>query len=430
MSSGSIKSSVSYKQVQLEDQYDVILIGSGMGSLVAASALSKAGKRCLILERHYAAGGYTHTFKRKRYEWDVGVHYIGEVTRPTSVLSRLFRYVADSRIEWADMGEVYDRIRFGDEVFPFVKGREAFAESLKSQFPDKADCDSIDQYVDTVRSAAREARGFFTEKALPNLMAKVVGSRMRKGFLSYASQSTLEVMKGITQNQKQSAVLIGQYGDYGLPPSESSFAMHAMVARHYLDGGAYPVGGSAALCEGIAPTIQEAGGVIVTNAEVKRILSAKGRVTGVEMQDGRCIHAPIVVSGAGLVTTAHRLFDPQQAQSLDLLKGVETLKHSAAHLCLYLGFDQPTADLNLSPANWWYYPPEYDHDALIKRFFKDPNADFPVIYASFPSAKDPSWETRFPNRSTVESAAQAAQGDRLEHRKDAGITTKAGNYSG
>ena len=33
---------------------------------------------CLVLEKHYEAGGYTHVFKRKGYEWDVGVHYIGE----------------------------------------------------------------------------------------------------------------------------------------------------------------------------------------------------------------------------------------------------------------------------------------------------------------------------------------------------------------
>jgi all-trans-retinol 13,14-reductase len=35
----------------------------------------------LILERHYTAGGFTHTFTRPGYEWDVGLHYIGEVNR-------------------------------------------------------------------------------------------------------------------------------------------------------------------------------------------------------------------------------------------------------------------------------------------------------------------------------------------------------------
>ena len=79
-------------------------------------------------------------------------------------LARLFRYVSDGSIQWADMGEVYDRIRFGDEVFNFVRGKAAFSERLKSAFPDREDCEAIDQYIDIVRAAAREARGFSLKK--------------------------------------------------------------------------------------------------------------------------------------------------------------------------------------------------------------------------------------------------------------------------
>ena len=69
------------KKYALEDSYDVLMIGSGMGCLSAASILAKEGKKVLILERHYTAGGFTHVFKRRGYEWDVGIHYIGEVQR-------------------------------------------------------------------------------------------------------------------------------------------------------------------------------------------------------------------------------------------------------------------------------------------------------------------------------------------------------------
>ena len=48
-------------------------------------------------------------------------HYVGEVMRPQSLLSRLFRYVGDGSLEWADMGEV-DRIRFGDEILTLFGG--------------------------------------------------------------------------------------------------------------------------------------------------------------------------------------------------------------------------------------------------------------------------------------------------------------------
>lgn len=62
----------SYKQhPQLQKKYDTIIIGSGMGGLTTGAILAKEGKKVLILERHYTAGGFTHVFKRKGYEWDV-----------------------------------------------------------------------------------------------------------------------------------------------------------------------------------------------------------------------------------------------------------------------------------------------------------------------------------------------------------------------
>jgi 2-polyprenyl-6-methoxyphenol hydroxylase-like FAD-dependent oxidoreductase len=71
----------SYKQQRIIDRYDVIVIGSGLGGLSVSAILAKEGKKVLVLEHHYTAGGYTHVFKRRSYEWDVGLHYVGEVHR-------------------------------------------------------------------------------------------------------------------------------------------------------------------------------------------------------------------------------------------------------------------------------------------------------------------------------------------------------------
>ena len=59
----------SYKKKPiLSDNYDAIIIGSGIGSLTTAAILSKEGKKVLVLERHYTVGGFTHIFKRKGFE--------------------------------------------------------------------------------------------------------------------------------------------------------------------------------------------------------------------------------------------------------------------------------------------------------------------------------------------------------------------------
>ena len=78
--------------------YDTIIIGSGMGSLSTAAILAKEGQKVLIWERHYTAGGFTHIFKRRGYEWDVGIHYIGEVQRPNSAVKKLFDYISNKEL--------------------------------------------------------------------------------------------------------------------------------------------------------------------------------------------------------------------------------------------------------------------------------------------------------------------------------------------
>ena len=108
------------KNFKTEEKYDTIVIGSGIAGLTTAAFLSKEGKSVLVLERHYTAGGFTHVFKRKGYEWDVGVHYIGEVQRPNSTIRRIFDYISDGKLQWADMGRVYDRIIIGEKEYELV----------------------------------------------------------------------------------------------------------------------------------------------------------------------------------------------------------------------------------------------------------------------------------------------------------------------
>ena len=61
------------KRPKAEDEYDVIIVGSGIGGLTCGALLSKRGYKTLILEQHYLVGGYCTSFSRNGFTFNVGV---------------------------------------------------------------------------------------------------------------------------------------------------------------------------------------------------------------------------------------------------------------------------------------------------------------------------------------------------------------------
>ena len=157
---------VRYKPENINGSYDAIIIGSGMGGLTCGAFLAKAGKRVLMLERHYTPGGFTHVFRRGAYEWDVGLHYIGEVHRPSSFLRMAFDEMSGERLQWASMGDIYDRALFpGGKSYDFKASRQAFLEQMLEYFPKEEK--ALKRYISLIYAAASHAATFFGEKALP-----------------------------------------------------------------------------------------------------------------------------------------------------------------------------------------------------------------------------------------------------------------------
>jgi all-trans-retinol 13,14-reductase len=392
---------ISYKQQLLDDYWDAIVIGSGMGGLTAAALLSKyASRKVLVLERHYTAGGYTHSFRRPGYSWDVGVHYVGDLQDPASPLRTAFDNLTGGKLEWASMPDVYDRILMDGRTFEFPTGLERLRARLKDYFPSEAA--AIDGYLAAVQSAEKWSRLYFAEKAIPRFIAWLAGPFMRAPFLRWASHSTLDVLQRFTRNPELIAVLTAQWGDYGLPPAQSSFGIHAIIANHYFNGASYPVGGAARIAETIAPLIERNGGKIVVSADVQEIIVQDGKAAGVKMADGREFRAGVIISDAGARNTFERLVRQPQP----ILKDLERVPASLAHLSLYVGVKQSAASLGLIGSNLWIYSSSdhgaTDHDANLARFRNDSSAPFPAVYISFPSAKDPEFERKYPGRATLE----------------------------
>lgn len=391
-----------YKQHSWGEKYDAIVIGSGIGGLTAAALMAKhAGKKVLVLERHYIAGGFTHAFQRPGgYEWDVGLHYIGQAQEASMPVRKMFDHLTEGRLQWQSMPPVYDRVKIANELYEFPSGMENFRSQMLEYFPREGK--AIDLYLAAILAVGKASSLYFMEKALPNPIARLIGGFLRSKFLRYASRTTAEVMKEFTQNQELIGVLTAQWMDYGLPPSQSSFGIHAMIAYHYMEGASYPVGGASEICAGIAPLIERQGGKILVNAEVKEILlDASQTAMGVRMIDGREINAPMVISDAGARNTLERLLPSELDSTAKLRSEINSIPTSSAHLCLYVGVKRREGEAEFQGANLWVHP-SYDHDANFARCSDFPQASFPLLYFSFPSAKDPAFAAQHPDLSTIE----------------------------
>ncbi|MCH9695944.1 MAG: NAD(P)/FAD-dependent oxidoreductase [Gammaproteobacteria bacterium] len=392
-----------YRPSRLASEYDAVVIGSGMGGLTTAAMLSDLGRKVCVLEQHYTAGGYTHSYERNGYEWDVGVHYIGDVGAQTRT-RKMFDYLSDGELKWAPMDAEYDRFYVGDKVFNAIAGKQEFRENLVRQFP--AEAVAIDAYIELLSKVGGALSAFGMARAMGPLQQTLLSPYLKWKSPDFLYRKTWDVLSELTSNQDLIAVICGQWGDMGLPPKQSTFLVHAMIARHYLHGGFYPVGGSWKIADSVIPKIQAAGGEVFTYARVDEIVVENDTVSGVRMKDGHVIECGCVISSAGIENTFNQLLPEQVAERSGYKRKMQDVEPSFAHLGMYIGLKHTAEELGLPKTNFWIYP-DNDYDGAVEKFIADRGQPFPVVYVSFPSAKDPDYLNRHPGTATIEIVAPA-----------------------
>ncbi len=351
------------------ETYDVLVIGSGIGGLSAASLLAGLyGRRVCVLERHSTLGGFTHSFRRPGgWEWDVGLHYVGDMA-PTAVPRRLMDRITGGAVTWQRLPEPFERLHFPGFDFAVQGCPEAFGADLIRAFP--AEREAIGAYLRDVRL---EARRLQRRAGLNGVPARVVRGLTRLGVLADLSrgETTAESLARRFGDPRLRAVLAAQWADIGLPPGESPFSLHALIADHYLHGGWYPKGGAAGLAQGAAAVIEAAGGSVRTRHTVGRILLEGGRAVGVEAatrrggrDHGVTLRAGTVISDAGALNTFARLLPPEIGA-----REAGRMEPFAARLSavqIFLGLSASPESLGFTGGNVWFFDGT-DHDALAGR---------------------------------------------------------------
>jgi len=387
-----------YSKRKLPSNLDAIIIGSGIGGLTTAALLSKIGKKVLVLEQHYIAGGCTHCFEDGGYEFDTGIHYIGNIEKR----QKLLNMITETPIEWDKMGRednkfVYDEIRIGDLKHDYRAGQENFIRDLFEKFPQEKI--AICNYIVLVKKTARKDLYFLSKIMKPKWLRNIIINYFCKDFFDIVNKTPYEVIRGLTKNEDLIAILCGQYGDCGPLPSEGSFFMHASVVNHYLNGGWYPRGGCNVFANKIIPVIEKSGGRVLVRKAVNKILVNGNTAYGVEMKNGDIITAKMVISNAGALNTYTKLLD-QRYVPKHIFDKMNDLGRSCCFIYLFIGMKTPASELKLRSTNMWSYP-DKNFDKMLKQYYKDPLNEPMPFFMGFPCKKDSTWNTRFPGKSNA-----------------------------
>ncbi len=375
------------------NQYDVIIIGSGIGSQTVASLLAQfKDKKILMLERHFQAGGFTHEFKRKqnKYSWDVGVHYIGDLHEGT--LSRkVFDTITKKQVKWNRMNEPFEVFVYPEDTFKVYGEVEKYKNDLIEKFPEEEE--AIKKYFKDIRKASM----FFGKHMMFKLFPPSIEALSNLFDSKEKIRTTKEYMDYHFKNEKLKSILCSQWGDYGLPPSISSFAIHALVVSHYFNGGYFPVGGSSKIFESIEPILEEKSGRVLTSHQVEEILIENGKAIGVKVKNLRGreenpysnFYAPIIISGAGAITTYTKLIPDSNPIPFknDLIKFYNS-HPKISHISIYLALSKDPKEMGFRGENYWIYS-DYDHDKNFENRNDWLNGEVTGAYLSFPSLKNP-----------------------------------------
>ncbi len=297
--------------------YDIIIIGAGLGGLTAGAKLARAGKKVLLLEHHDRPGGCATTFKRKGFTMEVGLHEMDGL-HSGDMKSRIFR----------DLG-VFDEVEFlkVPEFYRFVNGRK---DVVISHDPEEVANDLISLFPDEEEGI----KAYFHQLMNIRKIIKESGDKPEK--------SLGDFMDGIIKNEDLKLILLGNLGYFHDDPYELSLNYYSMAqSSYYQGGGNFIKGGSQMLSNYLAEAITSAGGEVRLNHLVTRILVEDDMAVGVSVRDKRNTaeyeaRADRVIANASVPSVAKNMLPEPYASILG--KQFHKLEPGASLLTVYFGF--------------------------------------------------------------------------------------------
>lgn len=378
------------------DEFDVVVIGSGIGGLCAAGTLASYGQRVVVCEAHTHPGGAAHGFDVKSkpsdgggvFSFDTGPSFFSGLSSEDgarinplkSVLDNLGVEVPCHRYSSFGLilpeGNFIHSPDFGKQVLKAVSGSGASKE--------------WDQLLDAMKPLARAVEALpvaalrtdvgallSVAQFLPNFML-LPGGPFAASSLNQPFSSTLD-SAGVKDRFARRWLDLLCFCLSGLPANGTVTAEMAMMFGEFYKPGAvmdYPCGGVKSIVAALVSGLEKHGGQLRLNTPVKQVLVESNRATGIVLESGNIIPARSVISGASIWDTLKLL--PPESIPASWVKERASTPAAKSFMHLHLGFD--TSGLNMSNLQ--------PHYVCLKDWARGVPAEENTVLISIPSVED------------------------------------------
>lgn len=276
----------------MKKEYDILVIGSGLGGLVSALVLAKEGLKVCVLEKNNQYGGNLQTFSRDKLIFDTGVHYLGGLSKGQN-LNRFFSYLEImDELELHKMDEDgYDRISFDDEniEYPHAQGYENFVEQLSAYFPEERD--NLENYCEEIQYVCSQFPRYH-----------VVGKESYNEEILHLN--TRRFIESVTQNKTLQAVLLGSNFLYAGDSENVPFYVHALTVNSYIQSAYKCVKGGSQISKLLIRKLRQYGAEVHKHSEVSEfIFNENNTLASVKTKSGKEYAAKQFISNIEIRST-------------------------------------------------------------------------------------------------------------------------------
>lgn len=326
----------------MKEEYDVVIIGGGIGGLTCGASLAKEGQKVLVVEQASKPGGYATSYEKDGFIFDSCIHFIGSCGEG-GIIRRLFtKLEIEEEIEFIEIVSPVGITLNSRRIFLPIKDFPGLEKTLQKFFPEETS--QISKYLQILQKIAKE----ILDLASPSFLKLLLFPLKYPHLVRYQKSTLKDLLDKYLTDPKLKNIL--SCAPTTLPPSRISLFFMAMVTTQGHEAFYYPKGGIQHFSDTLVKGLRKYKGELLLNTLVNKILVEKKRVCGVELASGRRIRTKYVVSNTTLEQTFHRLVGSENLPD-KYMRRIKNQEVSLSGFILHIATDLNLKSLGLSFTN-------------------------------------------------------------------------------